>query len=103
MRAVDKFEYQRGYKVSTYATWWICQAITRGIFDRRTIRIPAHVFFETARKLFRITSELSKADWSRSDAGRDCRSEQAPISKVRQVLKVASRGTTVAGNAESGA
>jgi RNA polymerase primary sigma factor len=91
MKAVDKFEYQRGYKFSTYATWWIRQAITRGIFDQsRTIRIPVHVF-ETARKLFRISHEMMR------QLGREPTPEElaeqsgVPLAKVRHVLKVASK------------
>ena len=67
MKAVDKFEYQRGYKFSTYATWWIRQAITRAIADQaRTIRIPVHMI-ETINKLVRVTRYLCSGIWSRAD------------------------------------
>ena len=70
MKAVDKFEYRRGYKFSTYATWWIRQAITRSIADQaRTIRIPVHMI-ETINKLNRISPPDAAADRPRADAGR---------------------------------
>ncbi len=89
MKAVDKFEYQRGYKFSTYATWWIRQAITRAIADQaRTIRIPVHMI-ETINKLIRISRYLVQ------DLGRDPTPEEIadrmdyPIDKVKKVLKIA--------------
>jgi len=89
MKAVDKFEYQRGYKFSTYATWWIRQAITRAIADQaRTIRIPVHMI-ETINKLVRATRYLVQA------LGRDPSPEELaermelPIEKVRMVMKIA--------------
>jgi RNA polymerase primary sigma factor len=64
MKAVDKFEYRRGYKFSTYATWWIRQAITRAIADQgRTIRIPVHMI-ETINKLARTSRQLSSGTWT---------------------------------------
>jgi RNA polymerase primary sigma factor len=89
MKAVDKFEYQRGYKFSTYATWWIRQAITRAIADQaRTIRIPVHMI-ETINKLVRATRFLVQV------LGREPTPEELadrmeyPVDKVRMVLKIA--------------
>jgi len=89
MKAVDKFEYRRGYKFSTYATWWIRQAITRAIADQaRTIRIPVHMI-ETINKLIRTSRALVQ------ELGREPTSEEIadrmdiPVGKVRKVLKIA--------------
>jgi RNA polymerase primary sigma factor len=89
MKAVDKFEYRRGYKFSTYATWWIRQAITRAIADQaRTIRIPVHMI-ETINKLIRTSRYLVQ------ELGREPRPEEIaekmefPLEKVRKVLKIA--------------
>ena len=89
MKAVDKFEYRRGYKFSTYATWWIRQAITRAIADQaRTIRIPVHMI-ETINKLVRTTRQLVQ------EVGREPTPEEIasrldlPVDKVRKVLKIA--------------
>ncbi len=71
MKAVDKFEYRRGYKFSTYATWWIRQAITRAIADQaRTIRIPVHMI-ETINKLIRTSRQLGAGAWPRALERRD--------------------------------
>jgi RNA polymerase primary sigma factor len=89
MKAVDKFEYRRGYKFSTYATWWIRQAITRAIADQaRTIRIPVHMI-ETINKLIRVSRQLVQ------EIGREPTSEEIakkmdmPVSKVRKIIKIA--------------
>ena len=89
MKAVDKFEYRRGYKFSTYATWWIRQAITRAISDQaRTIRVPVHMI-ELINKLIRASRQLVQ------ELGREPTSEEVaqrmdiPVSKVRKVLKIA--------------
>ncbi len=89
MKAVDKFEYQRGYKFSTYATWWIRQAITRAIADQaRTIRIPVHMI-ETINKLVRATRHLVQV-LGREPAPEELSEKlELPLEKVRQVLKIA--------------
>src|SRR5215211_7245656 len=89
MKAVDKFEYRRGYKFSTYATWWIRQAITRAIADQaRTIRIPVHMI-ETINKLIR-TSRLLVQELGREPTSEEiAKRMDIPVSKVRKVLKIA--------------
>ena len=89
MKAVDKFEYQRGYKFSTYATWWIRQAITRAIADQaRTIRIPVHMI-ETINKLIRVSRHLVQ-ELGREPAPEEIAAKMSlPIDKVRKVLKIA--------------
>ena len=89
MKAVDKFEYQRGYKFSTYATWWIRQAITRAIADQaRTIRIPVHMI-ETINKLIR-TSRALVQDYGREPTVEEIAQKMdIPVNKVRKILKIA--------------
>jgi RNA polymerase primary sigma factor len=89
MKAVDKFEYQRGYKFSTYATWWIRQAITRAIADQaRTIRIPVHMI-ETINKLIRTSRQLVQEIGREPSPEEIAERMQLPLDKVRKVLKIA--------------
>jgi RNA polymerase primary sigma factor len=89
MKAVDKFEYQRGYKFSTYATWWIRQAITRAIADQaRTIRIPVHMI-ETINKLVRATRYLVQTLGREPTPEELSQKMEYPVDKVRMVLKIA--------------
>lgn len=89
MKAVDKFEYRRGYKFSTYATWWIRQAITRSIADQaRTIRIPVHMI-ETINKLNRISRQMLQEMGREPTAEELAKVMEMPEDKVRKVLKIA--------------
>jgi RNA polymerase primary sigma factor len=89
MKAVDKFEYQRGYKFSTYATWWIRQAITRAIADQaRTIRIPVHMI-ETINKLIRTSRQLVQEIGREPTPEEIAERMELPLEKVRRVLKIA--------------
>ena len=89
MKAVDKFEYSRGFKFSTYATWWIRQAITRAIADQaRTIRIPVHMI-ETINKLIRTQRELVQKLGREPSSEEIAEAMDMPVSKVRKVMKIA--------------
>jgi RNA polymerase primary sigma factor len=89
MKAVDKFEYRRGYKFSTYATWWIRQAITRSIADQaRTIRIPVHMI-ETINKLNRISRQMLQEMGREPTAEELSKEMEMPEDKVRKVMKIA--------------
>jgi len=89
MKAVDKFEYKRGYKFSTYATWWIRQAITRSIADQsRTIRIPVHMT-ETINKLIRVSRQLVQETGREPTPEEIAHAMRIPISKVKGILKIA--------------
>ncbi len=89
MKAVDKFEYRRGYKFSTYATWWIRQAITRAIADQaRTIRIPVHMI-ETINKLIRTSRYLVQELGREPTPEEIAEKMEIPLDKVRKVLKIA--------------
>jgi len=89
MKAVDKFEYRRGYKFSTYATWWIRQAITRSIADQaRTIRIPVHMI-ETINKMYRISRQHLQEFGFEPDAGILAAKMEIPEDKIRKIMKIA--------------
>ena len=89
MKAVDKFEYRRGYKFSTYATWWIRQAITRAIADQaRTIRIPVHMI-ETINKLIRVSRSLVQEIGREPSSEEIARKMDMSVTKVRKVIKIA--------------
>ena len=88
MKAVDKFEYRRGYKFSTYATWWIRQAISRSIADQaRTIRLPVHMF-EIVIKLFRTSQQLLQVLGREPSSEEIAKRMDIPVAKVRMVLKI---------------
>ena len=88
MKAVDKFEYRRGYKFSTYATWWIRQAITRSIADQaRTIRIPVHMI-ETINKMNRISRQILQETGSEPDPAELAERMEMPEEKIRKIMKI---------------
>jgi len=88
MKAVDKFEYRRGYKFSTYATWWIRQAITRSIADQaRTIRIPVHMI-ETINKMNRISRQILQETGQEPDPATLAQRMEMPEDKIRKILKI---------------
>ena len=99
MKAVDKFEYRRGYKFSTYATWWIRQAITRSIADQaRTIRIPVHMI-ETINKMNRISRQILQETGQEPDPATLAEKMEMPEEKIRKILKI-SQGADLDGDAD---
>lgn len=89
MKAVDKFEYKRGYKFSTYATWWIRQAITRAIADQsRTIRIPVHMI-ETINKLIRLSRQMLQETGREPTPDELSMKMEIPVDKIKKILKIA--------------
>jgi RNA polymerase primary sigma factor len=96
MKAVDKFEYKRGYKFSTYATWWIRQAITRSIADQaRTIRIPVHMI-ETINKLNRISRQMLQEMGREATPEELAKAMEMPEDKIRKVMKIAKEPISLA-------
>ena len=88
MKAVDKFEYRRGYKFSTYATWWVRQAITRAIADQaRTIRVPVHMM-EAISRLHRISRHLLQESGREPDAELLAERMEMPVEKIRMILRI---------------
>ena len=89
MKAVDKFEYRRGFKFSTYATWWVRQAITRAIADQaRTIRIPVHMI-ETINKFIRVSRQLVQEIGHEPTSEEIAKKMDLPVGKVRKIIKLA--------------
>ena len=91
MKAVDKFEYRKGFKFSTYATWWIRQAITRAIADQaRTIRVPVHMI-ETINKLSKISSQLASKLGRKPTLNEVARAMELTPKKVQEIIKIAQK------------